>query len=43
MATEDSKYGMIGTMGPAQEFFEEGVGDETLDSRMLGTITKGKL
>ena len=26
MATEDSKYGMIGTMGPAQEFFEEGVG-----------------
>jgi len=35
--------GMIGTMGPYQEFFEQGVGDETLGSRMLGTITKGKL
>ena len=41
--SEDSKYGMIGTMGPYQEFFEEGVGDTTAGSRMAGTLTKGKL
>ena len=43
MTSGSPKYGMIGTMGPYQEFFEQGVGDETLGSRMLGTITKGKL
>ena len=37
------QYGMISTMGPYQEFFEQGVGDETFGSRILGTITKGKL
>ena len=35
--------GMIGTMGPYQEFFEQGVGDEKFGSRILGTITEGKL
>ena len=43
MTSGSPQYGMIGTMGPYQEFFEQGVGDETLGSRMLGLITKGKL
>ena len=40
---EKPKYGMYGTMGPFQEFLEEGVGDETFGSRVGGTLTKGKL
>ena len=40
---EKPQYGMYGTMGPYQEFFEQGVGDETFGSRMAGTLTKGKL
>ena len=40
---EKPQYGMIGTMGPFQEFLEEGVGDETLGSKTLGALTKGKL
>ena len=35
--------GIAGTMAPYQEFFEQGVGNETLGSRMLGTLTQGKL
>mgnify|MGYP003114571952 FL=1 len=38
-----NEVGMTKTMAPYQEFFEQGVGDETLGSRMLGTITQGKL
>ena len=38
-----NEVGMAKTMAPYQEFFEQGVGDETLGSRMLGTITQGKL
>ena len=42
-ATDQFSGGMAGTMAPYQEFFEQGVGDETLGSRMLGTLTQGKL
>ena len=43
MVSKLPEYGMYGTMGPFQEMIEKGVGDETLGSRMVGTLTKGKL
>ena len=43
MVSKSPEYGMYGTMGPYQKIFEQGVGDETFGSRLVGTLTKGKL
>ena len=43
MISKSPEYGMYGTMGPYQKIFEQGVGDETFGSRLVGTLTKGKL